>query len=98
LRALGMDPTTQTLMAARDVRKTPVVTRADLDSAIEQGDWAAVGGKHFTTLWMNRRVRLVFMYCVLTQPSDVVLLPNSHCGSPGGGIGFPVLFVSIGET
>ena len=98
LRALGMDPTTQTLMAARDVRKTPVVTRADLDSAIEQGDWAAVGGKHFTTLWMNRRVRLIFMYCVLTRPSADVLFPNSHCGSPGGGIGFPVLFVSIGET
>ena len=47
LRALGMDPTTQTLMGVRDVHKTPVVTRADLDSAIEQGDWAAVGGKHW---------------------------------------------------
>jgi hypothetical protein len=64
LRALGMDPTTQTLMGVRDVHKTPVVTRADLDSAIEQGDWAAVGGKHCSIFYGSPILR----HGVLTRP------------------------------
>lgn len=47
LKALGMDLTSpqQPSSTIRDVAKAAGVTRADLDSAIEQGDWAAVGGK-----------------------------------------------------
>lgn len=45
LRALGMDAVpSESMISSRDVPKAPAVTRADLDSAIEQGDWAAVGG------------------------------------------------------
>lgn len=47
LRALGMNTIDgQPVVSSRDVPKGPGVTRADLDSAIEQGDWAAVGGKY----------------------------------------------------
>jgi uncharacterized protein YdaU (DUF1376 family) len=63
LRALGIDATTSELRSAsQGVPDASGVTRADLDSAIEQGDWAAVGGKYRTVHWlMHFVIYLVFI-------------------------------------